>query len=439
MKKALIALMCIAAGVCSAVETNSLLTWEECLRRAAADSPELASARAAIRELEFGVDSATAGFLPQVDASGRYNRGQKEADRLIREKGTTNIVKITEWQQTQSMSASIDIRQNLFSGFGTHARRKQALARLLIGREQYRETKADVELRLRLAFVDVLYAQELIKLTRQIEERRGNNVRLIQLRYDGGRENAGSLARSKAQLTQASFEVRQAERSLAYALRNLAAAMGSMEPEVGAEGVLKAPFPGPLSNLYGLMRNTPNYEIALTQVAAAKEGVRVARSDRFPQISFNASTGMSGDNQLEFEDWSVGLAASIPLFSGNQINSDIKAAKEQVVQNEMDLLNTGNTLMATLHQRWNNYQDAVENEATQREQLDAEVLRAEISTAKYKQGLLSFEDWDIIESDLINQGKTHLQRRRTSEIERARWKNALGRSEWQVAEEGETP
>jgi hypothetical protein len=103
----------------------------------------------------------------------------------------------------------------------------------------------------------------------------------------------------------------------------------------------------------------------------------------------------------------------------------------------MDLLDQANSLMASLQNQWNSYIDAVENEATQKELLDAEMLRAEISTAKYKQGLLSFEDWDIIESNLINQGKTHLQRRRTSELEQARWKNALGWSVWQMTEKGE--
>jgi hypothetical protein len=103
----------------------------------------------------------------------------------------------------------------------------------------------------------------------------------------------------------------------------------------------------------------------------------------------------------------------------------------------MDLMDTANTLMASLQQRWNLYADAVENEAVQKELFEAEQLRAEISTSKYKQGLLSYEDWDIIESNLINQGKTHLQRRRTAEIEQARWKNALGWSVWQAAEESE--
>jgi len=93
--------------------------------------------------------------------------------------------------------------------------------------------------------------------------------------------------------------------------------------------------------------------------------------------------------------------------------------------------------MASLQDRWNSYVDAVENEVVQKELYDAEMLRAEISTAKYKQGLLSYEDWDIIESNLINQGKTHLQRRRTSELEQARWKNALGWSVWQTTEKGE--
>jgi len=145
---------------------------------------------------------------------------------------------------------------------------------------------------------------------------------------------------------------------------------------------------------------------------------------------------LSGDDRLQYGDWAVGLRASVPLFTGNRLSSELEAAREKVVQSELELLNTGNTLMASLQQRWNSYQDAVENEMTSKEQLEAEALRAEISTAKYKQGLLSFEDWDIIESNLISQDKTHLQRRRTSEIEQARWKNALGRSEWQTNEGG---
>ena len=424
MKNRLIAISIFVAGTILA-QTNHFLSWEQCLDTTRLKNPDLVSARAAVRELEFGLASASSGFLPQISASASGGTGQTESGDV--------------WTDRSSSSAGLSLQQDLFSGGGNVAKRKRALAQLEIGNEQYRKTLSDVELRTRLAYIDVLYAQDLIELTEKITERRGNNVRLIQLRFDGGRENAGSLARSKAQLAQAEFELREAKRSLDYALRNLAAAMGQMEPAPGASGDLQAQQPDDLGDLQGLMKQTPDYTIATTQIEASKQGMKVTRSARFPQISLRGSVGLGDNSGFELYDgsWGLSLNASMPLYTGNRLKSDVAAAKEKIIQSEMDLMNIANTLMATLQQRWNIFLDAVENEAVQKELLDAEMLRAEISSTKYKQGLLSYEDWDIIESNLINQGKTHLQRRRTSEIEQARWKNALGWSVWQVAEEGE--
>jgi len=421
MKNRLILCAVLAVGITQA-QTNDFLTWEECLQLTKAHNPDLVSARAAVRELEYGVSSASAGFLPSLSASAGFTKSGSENN--------------SNWTESDRTSAGLSLDQDLFSGGGNVARRARALAQLSVGNEQYRKTLSDVELRTRLAYIDVLYAQDLIQLTEKIAERRKNNVRLIQLRFDGGRENAGSLARSKAQLAQADYEVREAKRSLVYALRNLAAAMGQMDMVPGAAGDLKATGPSALSNLKNLMEQTPDYSIAQTQIEASRQGMLVTRSGRFPSITLSASAGLGGEREFENGSWSAGVRASVPIYTGNRLNSDVAAAKERVIQSEMGLMDTANTLMATLQQRWNSYTDAVENEAVQLELFQAEQLRAEISTAKYKQGLLSYEDWDIIESNLINQGKTHLQRRRSSEIEQARWKNALGWSVW-YTEQGE--
>ena len=418
MKSALIHIILLFVGSTLA-STNDSLTWEQCLDRTKAQSPELVAARAAVRELEYGVASASAGFLPQVDARASYGRAGVEIGGLWFESDDTT-------------GGSLNLSQDLFKGFGNIARRKSALARLKVGQEQYRQTLADVEQRLRLAYVEVLYADDLVDLTRKIAERRSNNVRLIQLRFDGGRENAGSLARSKAQLAQADFEVRQAERALTYAHRNLAAAMGEMDPVAGVDGVLHADSPRELVELELLMKQTTDYLIAETQVEAAEQGLRVTRSDRFPTVGLSArvAAGASDGWSQWGGSWSAGVSASMPLFTGGRNRANVAADKEKVIQSEMGLMDRANSLMASLQDQWNRYIDAVENEGVQKELLDAEMLRAEISTSKYKQGLLSYEDWDIIESNLINQGKTHLQRRRTSELEQARWKNALGWSDW---------
>jgi len=425
MKNSLTVAIFLLAGSALA-STNDFLSWEQCLARTEAQSSELVSARAAVRELEFGVASASAGFLPQIDAKASYGIAGVEAG--------------GDWPTSDDATiGSLNLTQDLFSGFGNIAKRKRAMAQLMVGQEQFRQTQADVEQRLRLAYVDVLYAQDLVELTRKIAERRSNNVRLIQLRFDGGRENAGSLARSKAQLSQSEYEVRQAERSLTYSLRNLAAAMGEMEPVEGGSGSLQADHPQELNELEMLMKQTTGYLIAETQIEASRQGLKVTRSDRFPSVGLSARVGAGASDGWDQWGgfWSAGLNASIPLFTGGRNRANVAADKEKVIQSEMDLSDKMNSLMASLQDQWNRYIDAVENEASQKELFDAETLRAEISTAKYKQGLLSYEDWDIIESNLISQGKTHLQRRRTSELEQARWKNALGWSVWHVMEEGE--
>jgi len=422
MKNNLMVIALLLAGSTLA-STNEFLVWEQCLLQTKVQSPELISARAVVRELEYGVASASSGFLPQIDISAAASQGQTEVR--------------NNWVDQQSSGGDINLIQDLFAGGGNVARRKRSITQLQVGNEQYRRVLSDVELRTRLAYIDVLYAQDLIELSTNIAERRANNVRLIQLRFDGGRENAGSLARSKAQLAQADFEVREAKRALIHARRNLAAAMGQMKLVPGAAGDLKAQPPNDLVALAELMRQTPSYKIAVTQIESSKQGVKITRSTRFPSIRFNAAAGVDSRNHEVYEgNWNIGLRASIPIYTGNRLKSDVAAAKERVVQTEMDLMNTANSLMATLQQRWNGYANAVENEATQKELFDAEMLRAKISTTRYKQGLLSFEDWDIIEGNLINQSQAHLLRRQISEIEQARWKNTLGWSVWHTIEKG---
>lgn len=406
-------------------QTNDLLTWEVCLEKTRFYNPDLVSARAAVKELQYGVTSSSSSFLPQIDASIGASYGQDEVE--------------DKWAENKSANGRVSLSQDLYRGGSNFAKRNRSIAQLEIGNEQYRKTLSDVELRTRLAYLEVLYAQDLILLTEKIEERRAANVRLIQLRFDGGRENAGSLARTKAQLSQAAYESREARRALNYARRNLAAAIGINMPVEGAQGDLSAIAPEEVVDLESLMKQTPDYSIAQTQVEASKLGMKVTRSQHFPTIKFSADASARSGSIVEdyTGSWGIGISASVPLFTGNRIRSEVAAAKEQIIQDEMGLMDTGNTLLASLLQQWNSYANAVESEAVQQELFEAEQLRAEISTAKYKQGLLSYEDWDLIESNLISQGKTHLQRRRTAEVEQARWKNALGLSIWQTMEKGE--
>ena len=420
MKTKMMTLIALFAGAAMA-QTDDALTWERCLDYTWGHSPDLLSVRSVLREEKYSVISAHSAFLPQLAASASLSYGESESGNA--------------WNSSKSSSAGVSLSQDLYTAGSNQATLRRAAAQLQVVKEQYRQALSDVELKLRVAFIDVLYAQDLMALTEKIAERRADNVRLIQLRFDGGRENAGSLARSTAQLAQAEYEVREAKRSLEYALRNLAAAMGDSEPSVVVDGDLSAAAPDEPGELAELVKETPDYHIAKIQVESAQDGVVVARSALFPSVGLSASARLgSGDWEDYSGSWSLGLNASVPLFSGGKNRSNVAAAKEQVIQSEMDLLDTNNSLLASLQEQWNSYVNAVESEAIQKELYDAELLRGEISAAKYKQGLLDYEDWDSIEDTLISQGKSYLQARRSSEMQQAYWKNALGLSIWNMDE-----
>ena len=62
----------------------------------------------------------------------------------------------------------------------------------------------------------------------------------------------------------------------------------------------------------------------------------------------------------------------------------------------------------------------------QNEFLKAAEVRSEIARAQYQNGLLSFEDWDLIENDLIDKQKAMLTSQRDAVVARAAWEKMLG-------------
>ena len=59
--------------------------------------------------------------------------------------------------------------------------------------------------------------------------------------------------------------------------------------------------------------------------------------------------------------------------------------------------------------------------------MKAAQVRAEIARSQYTSGLLAFEDWDLIENDLIENEKQALLARRTAARAAAAWDRALGK------------
>ena len=394
-----------------------VLTWEDCVRELATNNPELQAARATLEKSRRDLLAAYGPFLPQINAGASAGKSNTELD--------------TGYQDSSSYNLNLTASMDLFAGFHDAAALGQQRALLAAAEMNFQLTRAALSYNLTQSFAKYLYAHELIKLADAIAARRKENVSLVELRFEAGRENKGSFLRSKAYYHQALFDVTQARRDIKVAQQQMAAAMGRLDAGgLVITGRWDIGAPGEPPDYQELSAQTPDYRQAAAQVQSAREGVRIAASDFYPQWSVAGMVGRQDDDSLipNNDQWSVGTTISYPLFAGGRSYHLLRGAQATRRAAESKLANTGNLMAATLEEKFAAWQSAAERTEVQAEFLAAAEVRSEIARSQYQNGLLSFEDWDLIENDLIDKQKAMLASQRDAVLARATWEKARGLS-----------
>ena len=83
-------------------------------------------------------------------------------------------------------------------------------------------------------------------------------------------------------------------------------------------------------------------------------------------------------------------------------------------------------LFNTLEESWKIFQDARQMVAVKKKFLDAAQERSAIANAQYSNGLVSFNDWVIIENNLVSAKKEFLNAGADLLIAEAQWIQAKG-------------
>ena len=231
------------------------LTWEDCVHEAKENNPDLISAAEEIRQARRDLEIELSAILPQIttDASGR--RGKSASAK-------------TDYSYTYSLTGE----QLVFDGFKTSSEVSNAFKTIKAQEYNYAVVSSNIRLDLRSAFVELLKAQDLMPIVVDIAVRRKQNMELVRLRYEAGREHRGSLLTAEADLAQSEFEVSQARRDIPLAQRRLAKELGrDSKKGLNAQGDFS------LNGEYGFVPDIENLVFAtpfLRELIAKKESVR---------------------------------------------------------------------------------------------------------------------------------------------------------------------
>lgn len=401
-----------AAGPLTAAD---VVTLADAAREALARNPEVAAARENAAAAAARLRAARGDFAPTVSAAASTVKTGEPGP--FREAGP--------W----SNNAGLTLRQNLFDGLKTLAGADSAEARWDAARARLDAATAQILEDARSGHTDLLYAQENERLARTIAQRRRDNRDLVGLRFDGGREHKGSYLRIQAAHTQALFDVDRAAREVLLARAGLARAMGrGLETPLTATGAyVLTPSPA-APDLAVLALETPAARIADADARAARAAAVSARGALLPSLDASLSQDWSGeDGRFSDASWRGGVSLSWTLFAGGGLRADARAARAEERAAEASLINARQAAHLALRSAWVEHQNAHQALGVRAEFLKAAQVRAEIARSQYTSGLLAFEDWDLIENDLIENEKQALLARRTAARDAAAWDRALGK------------
>lgn len=398
------------------------LTWNACVQEAEASNADLRTAQANLQAADYNASAAYGGLYPQVSAGVGYTDTSGTISSGSSTIGSTTYV-------GKSYNASVSASQNLFAGFKDSARIEQGAANRDVAAASLTLAKARVSQALKSAFAALKFAQDSVTLAASIVQRQEENVRLVELRFESGNENKGSMLLTRASLAQARLSQLQANQALVTARAQLAQALGRSESdELGVSGDVPLVEPAETPDFRGIALKTPDYFQASAQEKSASAGVTLARAGFYPSLDLSGSFGRLGSDWFpQDERRSVGLNLTVPIFSGGRDYYTTRGAAASLDAASSSKQTVERQLLVNLKQAYANYVQAVEQLKVNQAFLDAAQVRAEIARSQYNNGLISFSDWNLIENDLIQSQTAYVQSQRDRIVAEASWEQAQGK------------
>lgn len=367
-----------------------------------------------VQKSENTLKSTYSNFLPDLSlqASQRHNR--------------VNSI------ETDAGQVSLNANLNLFNGFGDKAKYQSAKLSLDSQSEQLRRIQSDIVFEIKKAYYNYTYAKELDALLRKITQRRKQQLDLINLRFEGGREDKGSYLQAKARYEQSKFEQVQTTRLLETSFQNLASAIGIPKeslgkPQKNLELMVQKIDRGQL-DVEKKLEETPEYKIAVLDRDIAKKEVSIANSSFSPQLDLQGSLGKSGEqlSHLDTNTASAAIVLSFPIFQGNSRKYQFRNARLSQANKENNIWKIKNSLRANLTESQFNFMSDYDNLKIQQNFLSSSKIKAEVADNQYKSGVINYTNWDIVQTDLIQSEKSILSSRKTVLTSKAQFENLIG-------------
>ena len=371
-------------------ETPIIITLEQALEIALSENVSVKVADMEIERTGYAKKGSYASLFPQIDASGAYQRTIKKqvmymdidmsalGGAMGGGEGETELpdgVEIPEGSEGVggSMADGLEVgRWNTWSA-GISANMPLVNAQLWkslkisgldveLAVEKARSSRLDMVTQVKNAYYSILFAKEAFEVYKDVYENAVSNYENAQKKFDAEKIPEMELLRAKTTVANAVPNVYNAESSVILALWQLKAVLGvDLDMNIDVAGSLDDYAQHMLYDVHQhdsvtLDRNSTMKQLAI-QAEMLAETIKLQKYANIPSLALGFNFSMNAmTNDFNFSEyrWTphsyVGVSLQIPIFAGGKRHNQIRQAKAQYQQVQLQTMDTERQLRIAIRQ-----------------------------------------------------------------------------------------
>ena len=361
-----ITILAAASGL-YAQEASKQWSLQDCIDYALEKNIKLQQDKIALEESDVDVKTAKASLFPSLS----FNTGHNVINRPYQQNSATvsgTEIISSDSKTTYNGNYSLNAQWTLWNGGRRLNNIKQQKTTRDIASLSVSETENMLQEEITKLFVQILYADESVKINKSTLETSEANFKRGEELFKEGSISKADLAQLESQVGNDQYQLVTSEstlRNYKLQLKQLLELDGTDEmtlalPTLSDEQVMKV-LPSQADVYQTALTTRPEIQSGQLSIDNAKLGIKTAKAGYMPTISLSASSS-STTNSASTNNWAqqmkygwnnmIGISLSIPIFDNRQNKSNVQKAKLQYSNSQLNLATKQKELYSTVESLW---------------------------------------------------------------------------------------
>lgn len=349
---------------------NNLMTIEDSIRTALAQNPDIGMARDRVKIADEALKRTEALFKPRITLFSEVSTGDAPSAYLFKTIDQRELPPNTNFNDPgtfTNLETGLNMQLNLYKGGIDSLDTRIAQSNLRENRAVTDQTENLIVSSVIKLFFSLLKAQEYVNIAKQSVETIQEQLRIMNVRFDGGGVLKSDLLSLEVRLAEARKDLVQSQNLYTTTMTAFNVLLGNRpEDEIELAKNCKCPvtFPGTYQEAVVIaMEKRPEILRSKEMIQKARLSLKKADATYLPSVDLNARWYLDNED-LKInggnDNYTAAVSMNWDLYTGNTTQSDIVMAKHGLTLALKNLDKTELMIHQDVKQAYLNHEDALQ-------------------------------------------------------------------------------